>query len=183
MNSRVILEKKQLNITLDRLVCELIERLGDFKDVAIIGMQPRGVFLSRRIHEKLNTSLGKKAIPYGELDISFYRDDFRRNEQPILPHELKMDFSVEGKRIVLIDDVLYTGRTVRSALEALNDFGRPAKVELLVLVDRKYSRDLPIHPDYIGIKVDTRANDKVKVEWKENHKKDQVSIITTEPEK
>lgn len=183
MNSRVILEKKQLNITLDRLVCELMERLGDFKDVAIIGMQPRGVFLSRRIHEKLNASLGKKAIPYGELDISFYRDDFRRNEQPILPHELKMDFSVEGKRIVLIDDVLYTGRTVRSALEALNDFGRPAKVELLVLVDRKYSRDLPIHPDYIGIKVDTRANDKVKVEWKENHKKDQVSIITTEPEK
>ena len=180
MNSRVILEKKQLDITLDRLVCELIERLGDFKNIAIIGMQPRGIYLSRRIREKLTAALGKQLFDYGELDISFYRDDFRRNATPILPHELKINFDVEGKRIVLIDDVLYTGRTIRSALEALNDFGRPSKVELLVLVDRKYSRDLPIHPDYVGLKVDTRSHDKVIVEWKENQKKDQVSIITTE---
>jgi pyrimidine operon attenuation protein/uracil phosphoribosyltransferase len=182
MNSRVILEKKQLDITIDRLVCELIERLGDFKNVAIIGMQPRGIYLSRRIQTKLSAALKNKSIPYGELDISFYRDDFRRNNEPILPHELRIDFSVEGKRIILIDDVLYTGRTIRAALEAINDFGRPDKVELLVLVDRKYSRDLPIHPDYVGIKVDTRAHDKVKVEWKDNSKKDQVSIITTERE-
>jgi pyrimidine operon attenuation protein/uracil phosphoribosyltransferase len=180
MNSRIILEKKQLDITLDRLCFELIERLGDFKDIALIGMQPRGIYLSRRIKEKLTIILGKQPFDYGELDISFYRDDFRRGHDQIVPSELKIDFNIHDKKIVLIDDVLYTGRSIRSALDALTDFGRPAKVELLVLVDRKYSRDLPIQPDYIGIKVDTRANDKVMVEWKENGKKDLVTIITNQ---
>lgn len=180
MNSRIILEKKQLDITLDRLCFELIERLGDFKDTALIGMQPRGIFLSRRIKEKLTHILGKQPFYYGELDIAFYRDDFRRGHEQIVPSELKIDFTVQDKKIVLIDDVLYTGRTVRSALDALTDFGRPAKVELLVLVDRKYSRDLPIQPDYVGMSVDTRANDKVKVEWKDNSKKDAVHILTNE---
>ncbi|MCF8254508.1 MAG: bifunctional pyr operon transcriptional regulator/uracil phosphoribosyltransferase PyrR [Bacteroidia bacterium] len=179
MDSRIILEKKQLDITLDRLCFELIERLGDFDDTALIGMQPRGIFLSRRIKEKLNNILGKQPFLYGELDIAFYRDDFRRGKDIIIPSELKIDFTVQDKKIVLIDDVLYTGRSIRSALEALTDFGRPAKVELLVLVDRKYSRDLPIQPDYVGISVDTRANDQVKVEWKEKHKKDAVHIVTT----
>lgn len=178
MSSRTLLEKKQLEITLDRLCFELIERLGDFSEVALIGMQPRGIFLSRRIKARLTSILGKQPFHYGELDISFYRDDFRRGHEQIVPSELRIDFSVHNKRIVLIDDVLYTGRTVRSALDALTDFGRPAKVELLVLVDRKHSRDLPIQPDYVGIAVDTRANDKVKVEWKENKKKDAVHILT-----
>ncbi|OYU95900.1 MAG: bifunctional pyr operon transcriptional regulator/uracil phosphoribosyltransferase [Bacteroidetes bacterium B1(2017)] len=180
MNSRILLEKKQLDITLDRLCYELIERLGDFKDIALIGMQPRGIYLSRRIKEKLCTILGKQPFDYGELDISFYRDDFRRGHDQIVPSELKIDFTIQDKKIVLIDDVLYTGRSIRSALDALTDFGRPAKVELLVLVDRKYSRDLPIQPNYVGIKVDTRANDKVKVDWKENGKKDAVHIVTSE---
>ncbi|MDZ4669070.1 MAG: bifunctional pyr operon transcriptional regulator/uracil phosphoribosyltransferase PyrR [bacterium] len=180
MNSRIILEKKQLDITLDRLCFELIERLGDFENIALIGMQPRGIYLSRRIKEKLIKILGKQPFDYGELDISFYRDDFRRGNDQIIPSELKIDFTIHDKNIVLIDDVLYTGRSIRSALDALTDFGRPAKVELLVLVNRKYSRDLPIQPDYVGIKVDTRANDKVKVEWKENGKKDLVTIITNQ---
>jgi pyrimidine operon attenuation protein/uracil phosphoribosyltransferase len=178
MNSRIILEKKQLDITLDRLCFELIERLGDFKETALIGMQPRGIFLSRRIKEKLINILGNQPFYYGELDIAFYRDDFRRGNEQIVPSELKIDFTVQDKKIVLMDDVLYTGRTIRSALDALTDFGRPAKVELLVLVDRKYSRDLPIQPDYVGMSVDTRSNDKVKVEWKENSKKDAVHILT-----
>jgi pyrimidine operon attenuation protein/uracil phosphoribosyltransferase len=180
MNSRIILEKKQLDITIDRLCYELIERLGDFSNTALIGMQPRGIYLSRRIKDKLADILGKQPFDYGELDISFYRDDFRRGNEQIVPSELKIDFTIQDKKIVLVDDVLYTGRSIRSALDALTDFGRPAKVELLVLVDRKYSRDLPIQPDYVGIKVDTRANDKVKVEWKENGKKDSVTIITNQ---
>jgi pyrimidine operon attenuation protein/uracil phosphoribosyltransferase len=180
MNSRIILEKKQLDITIDRLCYELIERLGDFNNTALIGMQPRGIYLSRRIKDNLVSILGKQPFDYGELDISFYRDDFRRGNEQIVPSELKIDFTIQDKKIVLVDDVLYTGRSIRSALDALTDFGRPAKVELLVLVDRKYSRDLPIQPDYVGIKVDTRANDKVKVDWKENGKKDSVTIITNQ---
>jgi pyrimidine operon attenuation protein/uracil phosphoribosyltransferase len=143
-------------------------------------MQPRGIFLSRRIKDNLIQILGKQPFEYGELDISFYRDDFRRGHDQIVPSELKIDFNIQDKKIVLIDDVLYTGRSIRSALDALTDFGRPGKVELLVLIDRVYSRDLPIQPDYIGMSVDTRAHDKVKVEWKENNKKDAVHILTSE---
>ena len=178
MNSRIILEKKQFDITLDRLCYELIERLGDFNDTAFIGMQPRGIFLSRRIKEKMIAIRGKQDFLYGELDISFYRDDFRRGNEQIVPNEIKIDFSAQDKRIVLIDDVLYTGRTVRAALEAITDFGRPKKVELLVLIDREYSRDLPIQANYVGMRVDTRTHDKVKVDWKENGKKDGVYIVT-----
>lgn len=180
MESKIILEKKQLEITIDRLCFELIERLGNFSETALIGMQPRGIFLSRRIKNRLEHILGEQPFFYGELDIAFYRDDFRRGNEQILPSELKIDFNIQDKKIVLIDDVLYTGRSIRSALDALTDFGRPSKVELLVLVDRKYSRDLPIQPDYVGISVDTRSNDKVKVEWKENSKKDSVQIVTNQ---
>lgn len=178
MTSRVILSKKQFEITIDRLCFELIEKHGDFHNTAIIGLQPRGIFLSRRIHQRITEILSNKNILYGELDTAFYRDDFRRGHEQIIPSEMKIDFTVEDKNIVIIDDVLYTGRTIRAALDALIDFGRPQKVELLVLVDRRYSRHLPIQPDYTGIAVDTRANDKVKVEWKEHTKSDAVNIIT-----
>lgn len=179
MSSKIILEKKQLQITIDRLCYELIERHGDFSKTAIIGLQPRGILLSRRIFGRIQEILKNPKILYGELDIAFYRDDFRRGNEQIIPSEMKIDFTVEDKNIVIVDDVLYTGRTIRAALDALTDFGRPAKVELLVLVDRRYSRDLPIQPDYTGIEVDTRAHDKVKVEWKENAKSDMVHIVTS----
>jgi pyrimidine operon attenuation protein/uracil phosphoribosyltransferase len=178
MNGKVILEKKQFDITLDRLCFELIEKHEHFSNTALIGLQPRGIYLSRRIHKRIQEILGKTSILYGELDIAFYRDDFRRGNEQIIPNELKMDFSVEDKQIVLIDDVLYTGRTIRAALDALTDFGRPSKVELLVLIDRRYSRHLPIQPDYVGMAVDSRANEKVKVEWKETAKQDVVQMIT-----
>jgi pyrimidine operon attenuation protein/uracil phosphoribosyltransferase len=180
MTAKIILEKKQFNITIDRLCYELIERHGDFSNTAIIGLQPRGIYFSRRIHKRITEILNDKKVLYGELDIAFYRDDFRRGNEQILPSEMKIDFTVQDKNIVIVDDVLYTGRTIRSALDALTDFGRPDKVELMVLVDRRYSRHLPIQPDYTGISVDTRANDKVKVEWKENAKQDLVHIITNE---
>jgi pyrimidine operon attenuation protein/uracil phosphoribosyltransferase len=179
VSSKVILEKKQFDITLDRLCFELIEKHGDFSNTALIGLQPRGIYLSRRLHARIQEILGNNKIVYGELDIAFYRDDFRRNDEQIIPSELKMDFSVENKNIVLIDDVLYTGRTIRAALDALTDFGRPQKVELLVLIDRRYSRHLPIQPDYVGLSVDSRSNDKVKVEWKETSKNDVVQIVTS----
>jgi pyrimidine operon attenuation protein/uracil phosphoribosyltransferase len=177
MTSRIILEKKQLQITIDRLCYELIEKHGDFSNVAIIGLQPRGIFFSRRLQQRIDEIIGTK-VQYGELDIAFYRDDFRRGNEQIVPSEMKIDFTVEDKNIVIVDDVLYTGRTIRAALDALTDFGRPAKVELMVLVDRRYSRHLPIQPDYTGIAVDSRSNDKVKVEWKENAKQDLVHIVT-----
>lgn len=180
MNGRIILEKKQFGITIDRLCFELIEKHGDFSGTAIIGLQPRGIHFSRRIHKRISEILDNKPVLYGELDIAFYRDDFRRGNEQIIPSEMKIDFTVQDKHIVIVDDVLYTGRTIRSALDALTDFGRPDKVELMVLVDRRYSRHLPIQPDYTGIAVDTRANDKVKVEWKENSRQDMVHIITSE---
>lgn len=178
MSGRVILEKKQLQITIDRLCYELIERHGDFAQTALIGLQPRGIFLSRRIRQRLGEIMPNQTFLYGELDIAFYRDDFRRGNEQIVPSEMRIDFTMEDKQVVIIDDVLFTGRTIRSALDAITDFGRPAKVELLVLVDRRFSRHLPIQPDYTGMEVDTRAHDKVKVQWKENAKQDLVHIIT-----
>ena len=178
MSSKVILEKKQFSITLDRLCFELIEKHGDFSNTALIGLQPRGIYLSRRLHTRIQEILSNNKVLYGELDIAFYRDDFRRGNEQIVPSELKMDFSVQDKSIVLIDDVLYTGRTIRAALDALTDFGRPAQVELLVLIDRRFSRHLPIQPDYVGLSVDSRSNDKVKVEWKETAKNDSVQMVT-----
>ncbi|MFA6262192.1 MAG: bifunctional pyr operon transcriptional regulator/uracil phosphoribosyltransferase PyrR [Bacteroidia bacterium] len=178
MSGRIILEKKQLQIIIDRLCYELIENHGDFSNTALIGLQPRGIFLSRRIHQRITEILGGEPVQYGELDVAFYRDDFRRGNEQIVPNEMRIDFTVQDKEIVIVDDVLYTGRTIRSALDALTDFGRPTRVELLVLVDRRFSRHLPIQPDYTGIAVDTRSNDKVKVQWKENAKQDLVHIIT-----
>lgn len=178
MNSKIILEKKQFSIVIDRLCYELIEKHGSFENSAIIGLQPRGTYFARRILKRLVEITENVKLLYGELDISFYRDDFRRGKEQIVPNAMKINFTVGSKKVILIDDVLYTGRSIRSALDALVDFGRPEKVELMVLIDRRFSRHLPIQPDYTGITVDTRANDKVKVEWKENSKADVASIIS-----
>ncbi|MES2382212.1 MAG: bifunctional pyr operon transcriptional regulator/uracil phosphoribosyltransferase PyrR [Bacteroidota bacterium] len=179
MNAKTILEKKQFSIVIDRLCYELIEKHGNFNHSAIIGLQPRGIFLARRVIKRLHEITNNTNILYGELDIAFYRDDFRRGNEQIVPNAMNINFTVENKKVILIDDVLYTGRTIRAALDALVDFGRPDKVELMVLIDRRYSRHLPIQPDYTGITVDTRANDKVKVEWKENNKADLAMIVSS----
>jgi pyrimidine operon attenuation protein/uracil phosphoribosyltransferase len=118
-------------------------------------------------------------IEYGELDISFYRDDFRRREL-IVPSATKMDIVVEAKNVILIDDVLYTGRTIRAALDALLDFGRPLRVELLALIDRKFSRELPIAADYIGQSIDTIASEKVLVQLQSEDGNDGVWITSSE---
>lgn len=178
MKPRILLNAKQLDLTLRRLSFELIENHQSFSDTVIIGIQPRGVQLSRRLHHALQTFLNNQKIEYGELDITFYRDDFRRRNEPISASRSQINFLVEGKNVILVDDVLYTGRTIRSALDALLDYGRPKSVELCVLVDRRFSRHLPIQADYIGNIVDSIDSERVKVHWKEEDGKDQVTLYT-----
>lgn len=180
MQPRVILNKKHLHLTVNRLCYQLIENHDDFSDTVFIGLQPRGVFLLNRIKEQTENILGTSNFTSGNLDITFYRDDFRRREEPLEPQTTEIDFLIENKKVVLVDDVLYTGRTIRAALEALINYGRPLSVELLVLINRRYSRDLPIQPDYVGKTVDTVDKESVKVEWTEIDKTDRVILFTSE---
>jgi pyrimidine operon attenuation protein / uracil phosphoribosyltransferase len=166
MQKRLVLDSRLLEITINRLSQQLIEKHDDFTDTVMLGMQPRGIFLAERIRKKLEATL-QKSIDLGYLDTTFYRDDFRRRPTPIKANATKVPFIIEDKKVILIDDVLYTGRTVRAALDAMIAFGRPRKVELLALVNRKYSRHLPIEPDYVGKQVNTIESQKVLVEWKE----------------
>ncbi len=160
---QILLSQKQLQLTLRRLAHQLLENENDYQDIVFIGLQPRGIHISNRIIEMARQLAGDKQLQYGILDITFYRDDIR--EELHIPKETALNQSIEGKKVVLIDDVLYTGRTIRAALDALQDFGRPRKVELCVLVNRRFNRELPIQPDYYGISIDTHASQKVKVEW------------------
>jgi pyrimidine operon attenuation protein / uracil phosphoribosyltransferase len=175
---KTLLNSAQLDLTLQRLAHQLVENHIDFKDTVIIGIQPRGIYLSDRIVQLVKKITGKKDIAYGKLDITFYRDDVHTSSDIQVPSYTDIPFSVEGKKVVLVDDVLYTGRTIRSAMDALIDFGRPERVELLVLVDRRFSRELPIHPDYSGYTVDTILTQKVKVNWKEQDGSDEVVLLT-----
>lgn len=167
VHQRILLEHQQMDIILQRLAHQLIENHHQFSQSCLVGLQPRGILLAQRIHRILLELLPGNTILFGELDTTFYRDDFRRGHEIHTPKKMNMDFQVEGRKVILIDDVLFTGRSVRAALDALNDFGRPDLVELLVLVDRRYARHLPIEPSYTGIRVDTRSDDKVRVEWNE----------------
>ncbi|QKZ12468.1 bifunctional pyr operon transcriptional regulator/uracil phosphoribosyltransferase PyrR [Spirosoma sp. KUDC1026] len=163
---RLILSSPLLEIVISRLAQQLIENYQDFADTVILGMQPRGVFFAARIANELDRILGFQ-VPFGQLDATFYRDDFRRRDTPLRPNTTNVPFVIEDKRVILIDDVLATGRMVRAALDAMTAFGRPRKVELLVLVDRRYNRDLPIKPDYTGRRVNTLESQRVLVEWTE----------------
>lgn len=177
MQKKLILDSDLLDITLSRLCEQLIENHHSFQDSVVLGMQPRGIFLAELIHKKLE-ALTRKEIPLGYLDATFYRDDFRRRDTPAKASETKIPFVIEGKNVILIDDVLYTGRTVRAALDAMIAFGRPAKVELLVLVDRTRTRDLPIAADYVGKKVDTHESQRVLVELEaQGHKQNKIWLI------
>ncbi len=173
---KTLLNDTQLNITLQRLAHQLAENHLSFEDTAIIGIQPRGIYLSDRIARMVKQITGNKNIFYGKLDITFYRDDVHSSDIHV-PAVMDIPFSIEGKRVILIDDVLHTGRTIRSAMDALIDFGRPKSVELLVLIDRRFSRELPVQPDYVGQTVDTILTQKVIVYWKEKDGKDEVVLI------
>ena len=179
-HKKIIINKSKFNIIVERLSHQLIENHGDFKETVLIGIQPRGTHLCNRIHQNLSSLLSNQNIKVGNLDITFYRDDFRRRKDPLEPQAMDIDFSIEGKHVILIDDVLYTGRSVRAAMDALMAFGRPKSVELTVFIDRRFSRHLPIQPNYVGQKVDTIASEKVIVEWEEISGKDQVILLNSE---
>jgi pyrimidine operon attenuation protein / uracil phosphoribosyltransferase len=170
-----LLNGQQIQLTIKRLANQILENHVELNNTVIIGIQPRGIYLSDRVVQEIKAETGTATIDYGKLDITFYRDDLR-NELHV-PNKTDILFSIEGKRVVLIDDVLYTGRTIRAALDALMDFGRPQKVELMVLIDRRYSRELPIQPDYTGKSIDSIVTQKVKVLWKEKDGKDEVILI------
>lgn len=177
MQKKLILDTDLLDITIRRLCQQLIENHNDFADTVIIGMQPRGIFLADIIHRKLEQDTGK-SILLGYLDTTFYRDDFRRRETPVKANETRVPFIIEGKKVVLVDDVLFTGRTIRAAMDAMIAFGRPATVELLVLIDRKYNRELPIAADYIGKVVNTLTSQRVLVELEaQGHKQNKIWLI------
>jgi pyrimidine operon attenuation protein/uracil phosphoribosyltransferase len=178
MTQKVLLNSKEVNIILHRLACQLIEKHLDFKDTILIGIQPRGTFLAERLKKILEKEYNTPEIKLGLLDITFFRDDFRRTEKPLEANETKINFIVENKKVIFIDDVLFTGRSIRSALTAIQSFGRPSEIELLVLIDRRFSRNLPIQPDFRGRQVDAINNEKVKVEWSENNGEDAVYLVT-----
>ncbi|MGZ4092803.1 MAG: bifunctional pyr operon transcriptional regulator/uracil phosphoribosyltransferase PyrR [Bacteroidia bacterium] len=175
MAAKVLLSEKNFEITLTRLSHQLIEMHGTFDNTVIIGLQPRGIFLSSRLHAQLCKLTKNKNIQHGELDITFYRDDFRQKE--LIPNRTNIPFLIENKNVVLVDDVLFTGRTIRAGLDALLAFGRPKQVELLVLIDRRFSRHLPIQPNYVGKTIDSIASQQVNVDWKELEGQDKVTII------
>ncbi len=179
MEKQIILNTRHFELTLNRLCYELIETHNDFSNTVLIGLQPRGINVLTRLKKQLETILDHE-ITCGNLDITFYRDDFRRREVPLIPSATNIDFVIENKNVVLIDDVLYTGRTIRAGLDALLAFGRPGKVELLTFVDRRFKRDLPIQADYIGKTVDTLKSERVSVEWKEIEGEDKVVLYTPE---
>jgi pyrimidine operon attenuation protein/uracil phosphoribosyltransferase len=170
-----ILNQQQIALTVKRLANQILENNIRLENTVLIGLQPRGIFLSDRIVNELSAEIDRKNISYGKLDITFYRDDIRKEIH--VPNRTDIRFSIEGKKVVLIDDVLYTGRTIRAALDALMDFGRPGKVELMVLIDRRYSRQLPIQADYIGKSIDSIITQKVRVLWQEKDEKDEVILL------
>lgn len=178
MQKRTLLDGQKFQITIKRLCHQLIENHTDFTNTVLIGIQPRGIYFANRVHQELTAILKNQTIQKGNLDITFFRDDFRRKDGLVTASSNTIDFIIEGKKVVLIDDVLWTGRTIRAAMDALLAYGRPEKVELMVLIDRRFSRHLPIEPNYIGKQVDCVDSQKVKVSWEEQEGEDKVVLLS-----
>lgn len=177
MTPKILLSQKEIQVILHRLACQLIENHDDFKSTVLIGLQPRGVFFAARLVQLLREEYNLLNVKFGKLDITFYRDDFRRRDLPLQANETDIDFIIENKKVVLIDDVLFSGRSIRAALTALQAYGRPKSIELLVFIDRRFSRNLPIQPNYKGRQVDVINEEKVQVKWRENEGEDIVYLV------
>ena len=177
MKSTEILNSLQVSLTIRRLCFQLIENHHNFSNTVLVGLQPNGVYLVNRLKKELE-SISGNIVKTGALDITFFRDDFRRKEKPIVPSVTNINFSIENKTVVLVDDVFFTGRTVRSALDAVMTFGRPQSVEFLTLIERRFVQNLPIRADYIGKSIDTIKEEKVTVLWEEEHGKDQILLYS-----
>lgn len=182
LNDRIILDSTQFDLTIKRLAHQLIENHNNFSNTIIIGLQPRGIFLAERIKAELNAIDKNYNVPAGSLDVTFYRDDYRRQDNPLVPNKTEMNFDIEDKDVILVDDVLFTGRTIRSGLDAMLAFGRPKTVELLVLINRRYERHLPIQADYIGKNVHTIVSERAKVSWAATDGEDKVTLYTPDDE-
>ena len=162
MERKQLLTSQELDVILHRLACQLIENHTDFSNTVLIGLQPRGVFLAQRLVAMLRQEYQVAGIQYGALDITFFRDDFRRGEKPLAANTTDIPFLVEDKKVVFIDDVLYTGRTVRAAMDAILDVSRPQVIRLAIMVDRGH-RELPIRADFIGKNIPTAHEENVHV--------------------
>jgi len=178
MAKKKLLNNNAIAIILQRLACQLIENHNDFKNTVLIGLQPRGIYLANRLAKILKEDYKISDLKLGQLDITFYRDDFRRRDEPLEANKTDINFTIENKKVVFIDDVLFSGRSIRAALTAVQSFGRPSEIELLVLIDRRFSRHLPIQPDYKGFQVDAINEEKVLVQWQEQNKTDAVYMIS-----
>ncbi len=174
--SKTILKDERFALTIERLCHQLIEKYDNFENTCLIGIQEGGVFMGDRIYSRLLAILGLEKLDYGKLDITFYRDDFRTRTKPLKASSTEMDFLIEGKQVILMDDVLYTGRSVHAAMTALQHYGRPENIELMVMVDRRFNRHFPIQCDYVGMTIDALDEAYVKVEWADNGK-DKIRLI------
>jgi len=172
---KTILDSQQLALTIQRLSQQVLENHLDLENTVLVGIQPRGIYFSNRLAEEIRKQVSPEKIKYGKLDITFYRDDVRQGLHTL--NQTDIPFSIEERNVILIDDVLYTGRTIRAALDALLGFGRPAKVELCILIDRRFSRQFPIQADYIGKSIDSIITQKVKVFWNEKDGKEEVTLF------
>lgn len=175
---RTILKTEPFNIALERLSYQIIEQYDDFDNTCIIGIQEKGVVLAERISKLIIKNAKLSKLLTGKLDISFYRDDFRQREKPLKVSATELDFSLDGKNIILVDDVLYTGRTIQAAMSSLQDYGRGDKIELLCMVDRRFNRHLPIKADYVGLTVDSIDEAYVRVEWENIEGQDRILLFS-----
>jgi pyrimidine operon attenuation protein / uracil phosphoribosyltransferase len=179
--SKVLLYDEAIRRTLSRVAHEIIERNEDLETIALVGIHTRGVPIAQRLRRLVEDRTGE-TVPLGQLDITFYRDDVHvrggqapRRPQPVV-RDTKLDFSLEGRTVILVDDVLYTGRTIRAAVDALFEYGRPDRVQLAVLADRGH-RELPIRPDYVGKNLPTARGERVQVELVEVDEIDRVLLV------
>jgi pyrimidine operon attenuation protein/uracil phosphoribosyltransferase len=179
MEERVVLDHDDLRRTLIRIAHEVVEKSAQGSGLAIVGIHTRGAVIAERLRALIGEHLGEE-VPLGDLDISFYRDDVEDRPpggQPVV-HASHLDFELAKRTVVLVDDVLFTGRTVRSAIDALFDYGRPERVQLAVLIDRGH-RELPIRPDYVGKNLPTAPTERVNVRLEETDGRDEVAIVPT----
>ena len=176
MPKKILLDSKKIDLILNRLVCELVENHKDFNNTVLIGLQPRGTYLIEKILDIFKKKYPNINIKSGILDFTFFRDDFRRSEKTLKANSTQINFSIENKNVVLVDDVLFTGRSIKAAMSSMDSYGRPNSIELLVLIDRRYRREIPIQANYCGAKIDTFKGDKVNVVWNENSKKNVIYI-------
>jgi pyrimidine operon attenuation protein/uracil phosphoribosyltransferase len=179
---KLLLDAGRFELMIERLCHQVLEDWGDLNDCCLIGIQQRGVFVSDRLHGRLQVLSGNSNLAYGKLDITFYRDDFRMRDKPLAPYPNEIDFLIADKNVLLVDDVLYTGRTIQAALSALQHYGRPRSVRLLVLADRRFNRHLPIQADYVGLHVDALDEAYIKVRWQEKHGKDEILLFEYRPD-